>query len=68
MLNKRIVKFNNNSLMKNFLVSLLLLSCTYSLYAQEDRFSAVSQTQGKNIYLTDNSALNVGEFNKQVQI
>jgi len=50
MLNKRIVKFNNNSLMKNFLVSLLLLSCTYSLYAQEDRFSAVSQTQGKNIY------------------
>ena len=59
MLNKRIVKFNNNSLMKNFLVSLLLLSCTYSLYAQEDRFSAVSQTKGKNIYLTDNSALNV---------
>ena len=45
--------------MKNLLVLLLLLSCTSSLFAQEDRFSDVNQTKGKDIYITDNSALNI---------
>ena len=45
--------------MRNLLVLLLLLSCAFSIYAQEDRFSNVNQTKGKEIYVADNSALNV---------
>ncbi|MBO7051248.1 MAG: hypothetical protein J6W24_01110 [Prevotella sp.] len=45
--------------MRNLFVILLLLSCTSSLFAQEDRFSNVIQTRGKDVYLKDNSALNV---------
>ena len=44
--------------MKNFLV-LIFLFFTSSLFAQEDRFSDISQIKGKDIYVTDNSALNV---------
>ncbi len=40
--------------MRNLLVLLLLLSCAFSIYAQEDRFSNVNQTKGKEIYVADN--------------
>lgn len=45
--------------MKNLLVFLFLFGVTISLFAQEDRFTDISQTKGKEIYVTDNSALNV---------
>lgn len=47
--------------MKNliFLFLLLLLFCSSSLYAQDDRFSDINQTKGKDVYVTDNSAVNV---------
>ena len=45
--------------MKNFFFSFLLLLCTSSLYAQEDRFSDISQVRGKKVFVIDNSALNV---------
>lgn len=44
--------------MKNILVLLILFHAT-SLCAQEDRFSDINQVKGKDIYITDNSALNV---------
>ena len=45
--------------MKNFLLTFFLLCCTSSLYAQEDRFSDIGQIRGKEVYITDNSALDV---------
>ena len=45
--------------MKNLLIFFSLLFCTIQLYAQEDRFSDVSQIMGKDVFITDNSALNV---------
>lgn len=45
--------------MKNFLFLLLFISCTTTLFAQEDRFTNVNQTKGKEIYITDNSSLDV---------
>lgn len=41
-----------------FLLFLMLLA-TSLLFAQEDRFSDISQIRGKEIYVKDNSALNV---------
>lgn len=45
--------------MKNFIVTLVLLFSTASLFAQEDRFSDISQIKDKDVYVTDNSALSV---------
>lgn len=45
--------------MNNIFVLLFLLICTTPLFAQEDRFTDISQTRGKDIYVKDNSALNV---------
>lgn len=45
--------------MKNLLVICFLSIYIPSLLAQEDRFSDISQIRGKDIYVTDNSALNV---------
>ena len=45
--------------MKNLFVFLVPFFVFYPLFAQEDRFSDISQTKGKDIYITDNSALNV---------
>jgi len=45
--------------MKNLAVLFVLLFCSSSLYAQDDRFSDISQTKGKDVYVIDNSALNV---------
>lgn len=45
--------------MKKLLLSLFYLLCASSLYAQEDRFSDINQIKGKEIYVTDNSALDV---------
>lgn len=45
--------------MKNFIVAFFLLFCSTSLYAQDDRFTDISQTKGKDVYVIDNSALNV---------
>lgn len=45
--------------MKNLIISFVLLFCSPPLFAQEDRFSDVSQTKGKDVYVIDNSALNV---------
>lgn len=45
--------------MKNIVLLIVLLFCTTSLFSQEDRFSDVSQTKGKKVYVIDNSALNV---------
>ena len=58
-INKLSIFSTNIDLMKNILGLLFLLFCTSSLFAQEDRFSNVNQTKGKEIYVTDNSALNV---------
>jgi hypothetical protein len=45
--------------MKNLLVVFFLFFFTTSLCAQEDVFSDISQTKGKEIYVKDNSALTV---------
>ena len=45
--------------MKNLILLLFYFLCTSSLYAQEDRFSDINQIRGKDIYVTDNSALGV---------
>lgn len=45
--------------MKNILVSFFLLIFPLSLFAQEDRFSDISQVRGKDIYVLDNTALDV---------
>lgn len=45
--------------MKNLKFLLVFLFCATSLYAQEDRFSNVSQTKGKDIYVLDNTVLDV---------
>lgn len=46
--------------MKKLILSLLLLLlCASSLLAQEDRFSDINQVKGKDVYVLDNSALNV---------
>lgn len=45
--------------MKHLLVLCLFFSCTVLVFAQEDRFSDVNQVKGKDIYIIDNSALNV---------
>ena len=45
--------------MKKYYFVLLLISCTFSLFAQEDRFTSASQTVGKEIYISDNSVLDV---------
>lgn len=45
--------------MKNLLAFLFLFGVTSLLCAQEDRFTDISQTKGKEIYVIDNSALNV---------
>ena len=45
--------------MKNLLVLFFLFFCTSSLLAQEDRFSDISQTKGKDIYVIDDTPLNV---------
>lgn len=50
---------NNHYKMKNLLVLFFLWICIPSLFAQEDRFTSVSQIKGKDIYVTDNSALDV---------
>lgn len=45
--------------MKKLLLLFASLIFTTSLYAQEDRFSDVSQAKGKYIYVLDNAAVNV---------
>lgn len=45
--------------MKNLLISFFLFFFLTPLCAQEDRFVDISQIRGKEIYVTDNSALNV---------
>ena len=45
--------------MKDLIISFFLLLCTSSLFAQEDRFSDISQVRGKEIFVIDNSSLNV---------
>lgn len=44
---------------KKLIILLAIIFSATLLYAQEDRFSEVSQTIGKDIYILDNSALNV---------
>lgn len=44
---------------KYLLLYLLLLFAAPSIFAQEDRFSDINQTKGKDIYVLDNSALNM---------
>jgi len=45
--------------MKKLLFLFLLFMSSLSLWAQEDRFTDVNQTKGKDIFVTDNSALAV---------
>lgn len=45
--------------MKKFFILFFLFLGIPSLYAQEDRFSDISQTRGKDIYVLDNTLLNV---------
>lgn len=45
--------------MKNILLSFFLFFSISSLFAQEDRFSDISQIRGKDVYVIDNSALDV---------
>ena len=45
--------------MKKLIYLFVILFYGTSLYAQEDRFSDVSQTKGKNVYILDDTPLNV---------
>ena len=45
--------------MKNLIFTLFLFCLASSLWAQEDRFSDISQVRGKDVYILDNTALNV---------
>lgn len=45
--------------MKNLIYLFFLFFYSSSLFAQEDRFSDINHTKGKDIYVIDNSALNV---------
>ena len=56
---KQLNSFTSNiDYMKNLLV-IFILFFTSSAFAQEDRFSDISQIKGKDIYVTDNSALTI---------
>lgn len=45
--------------MKKLVFLFVILFCANSLYAQDDRFSDVSQTKGNNVYILDDTPLNV---------
>lgn len=44
---------------KSWFLFVLLLYSTSSFFAQEDRFSEISQAKGKDIYVLDNTPLNI---------
>lgn len=50
---------NKNSLMRNLLTLMLLVSCICPLFAQQDRFVDINQTKGKDVYVADNSSMDV---------